>query len=114
MDIKKINIMGEEWEIIKKNQDEAKGDYILENCGDGYCDATIKTIVTLKAVAEKDALKNIDVYNKTTLRHEIIHAFLDESGLKQNSDWARNEEMIDWFANQLPKIFKIYKELNLL
>lgn len=110
----KVNILGEEWSVIVKDKEEAKGDYILENCGDGYCDATIKAVVALRAVTEKDALKNIDAYNKTTLRHELIHAFLDESGLKQNSSWARNEEMVDWFANQLPKIFKVYKELNLL
>lgn len=111
---KKINILGEEWDVNIKTKEESKGDYILENCGDGYCDHTIRTIVTLEAVTEKDALKNMEAYNKTTLRHEIIHAFLDESGLKQNTSWARNEEMVDWFANQLPKIFKVYEELNIL
>ena len=52
------------------------------------------------------------------LRHEIIHAFLFESGLECNSlktyNWAENEEMVDWFAIQSPKIFILYKELNIL
>ena len=52
------------------------------------------------------------------LRHEIIHAFMYESGLWCNSygvsSWAENEEMTDWFAIQSPKIFKVYKQLKIL
>lgn len=52
-----------------------------------------------------------------TLRHEVIHAFLNESGLQWNSfapenAWAKNEEMVDWIAIQAPKIFKVYQELG--
>ena len=46
----------------------------------------------------------------TVLKHEIIHAFLFESGLSVNSNnvlsWATNEEMIDFFALQYDKINK--------
>lgn len=54
-----------------------------------------------------------------TIRHEIIHAFIHESGLDQCSfgytgPWARNEEMVDWFAIQSPKIFKVFAELDLV
>lgn len=53
-----------------------------------------------------------------TIRHEIIHAFMYESGLDQcafgyTGPWARNEEMIDWFAIQSPKIYKVFTDLNL-
>lgn len=51
---------------------------------------------------------------QATLRHEIIHAFLAESGLWGSSEpakaWAMNEEMIDWIALQFPKILKAFKE----
>jgi len=57
-------------------------------------------------------------YQNKIARHEIVHAFLYESGLDCNSlkqyNWAENEEMVDWFAIQGPKIFKIYKELDIL
>lgn len=54
-----------------------------------------------------------------TLRHEIIHAYLSESGLSVNASncygsWATNEEMVDWFAIQSPKIFKTFKEAGCL
>lgn len=61
----------------------------------------------------------IDASEKETLRHEIIHAFLNESGLKScagsyNRAWSRNEEMIDFFAIQSPKIFRTFQELDIL
>ena len=45
--------------------------------------------------------------------HEIVHAFLHESGLSSNSEWAMNEEIADWIALQLPKIISICNELNI-
>lgn len=44
------------------------------------------------------------------VRHEIVHAFLKESGLDCNSDWARNEEIVDWIALQGPKIMAAWTE----
>jgi hypothetical protein len=54
---------------------------------------------------------------KRTLRHEIIHAFLCESGLAANSvvfsdGWACNEEMVDWFAMQGEKIHDAWEKTN--
>jgi len=56
---------------------------------------------------------------KCTLRHELVHAFLNESGLMWNSftpdkAWAKNEEMVDWIAIQSPKLFKVFREVNAL
>ena len=60
-----------------------------------------------------------EIQTKETLRHEIIHAFLFESGLQSSSavletGWACNEEMIDYFAIQSPKIFEAFKEVDCL
>lgn len=52
------------------------------------------------------------------LAFEIIHAFLYESGLDVNSlsggAWAKNEEMVDWMAIQMPKIYQAYQEAEAL
>ena len=52
------------------------------------------------------------------MRHEITHAFLNESGLDANASdtdcWAKNEEMVDWFAIQSPKIYKAFNEVGAL
>ena len=59
-----------------------------------------------------------DVYFKSCLRHEIIHAFLNESGLKDNFEhvnrMGHEETMVDWIAVQFPKIAAVYKELGIL
>lgn len=51
-----------------------------------------------------------------TVRHEVIHAYLMESGLNGSANavdcWARNEEMVDWFAIQMPKLVKTFCELG--
>ena len=64
--------------------------------------------------AIEGARKDLVAYQKKVLRHEIVHAFLYESGLWQNAYgskcWAKNEEMIDWMAIQIPKIQRAYKE----
>lgn len=56
---------------------------------------------------------------KATLRHEIIHAFFNESGLMESSGrfergWSQNEEMVDWFALQSHKIFRLFVKLDIL
>lgn len=52
------------------------------------------------------------------LRHEIIHAYLEESGLSANSNmisaWAQNEEIVDWLAIQSSKIFATFQEVGCL
>ena len=59
-----------------------------------------------------------DVYFKSSLRHEIIHAFLNESGLKDNFEhvprMGHEETMVDWIANQFPKIADVYEKLGIL
>lgn len=58
---------------------------------------------------------NLKEMQKCVLRHELIHAFLYESGLDMSSAahdaWAVNEEMIDWMAIQMPKIMAAYDSI---
>jgi hypothetical protein len=115
MENRKINILGTEYRIEFRKEDE---DTILKDCN-GYCDVTVKLIVVLAEPNKECDCEDFSFIQKKTLRHEIIHAFLTESGLFNNTynvdaGWAKNEEMVDWFAIQSPKIFKVYSELGLL
>lgn len=40
----------------------------------------------------------------------VLGATLYECGLNDSSDWARNEELIDWLAIQLPKINVLFEK----
>ena len=110
---KSINILGTEYKIIYQMQeDNPKFDEV-----DGYVDNTTKEIYIMIQRSDKSSVKNIKHYQDHILKHEIIHAFLYESGLDaqtHNCDsWATNEEMVDWLAIQFNKIQKVFKELKI-
>lgn len=111
-----VNILGEEYTITIKKYKE---DETFERCAaSGYCSYTDHEIVLCDMATFPDWEHETDRARenqmRTTLRHEIVHAFLGESGLSANSNesdaWARNEEMVDWFALQGPKIYKAWQE----
>ena len=112
IDASSVHILGTEYTILKRSE---KDDKRLNNC-DGYCDWTTKQIVVEQEMYGN--LGDMDCYMKKVLRHEIVHAFAIESGLHESSletaSWAANEEMIDWFARQGPKIYKAWKEADAL
>ena len=115
--MQKVNILGTEYTICFGKE----SDFPNLKDNDGYTDTSSKEIIIDDmSVHEGDvsAKRNIDAYKNQVLRHEIIHAFLAESGLDGNghaSDhWEFNEEMVDWFAIQSPKIYKVFAELDLL
>lgn len=113
-----VNILGTEYEIYVHKVSEDK--VMRNNNLSGYCNKCRKQIivgdVNEKKFYDFDTEEGKREYFYLTLRHEIIHAFLYESGLssKVQQGWAINEEMIDWYAMQSPKILKVYQELNCL
>ncbi|MCC0647838.1 hypothetical protein [Clostridioides sp. ZZV15-6598] len=106
----KVEILGTEYLVIEKFESE---DALLKERA-GYCDHSVKEIVIEKINSEEGSLKDLSVYKNEVVRHEIIHAFLSESGLKSCSSWATNEEMIDFFAIQFPKLVKIMNKIECL
>ena len=117
----KIDILGTEYRIETHKVSE---DSFMEEKGlAGYCEEENKLIVVADMSEEKYFVgmdeKAQETYRKKTLRHEIIHAFLNESGLSDSSNqfhgaWAKNEEMVDWLAIQAPKIYKTFQKLNII
>ena len=115
--MKKVNILGTPYKVylnVPYDKDpNLSGAY-------GYTDFHSKKIVVsdIKSVPGWETATDEaawDTYS-CTVRHEIIHAYLMESGLNGSSNavecWARNEEMVDWFAIQVPKIIKTFSELG--
>lgn len=112
-----VDILGTKYNIII---DDA-GDPELKAKGRvGYCFPNKKEIhvADLKTDEEwqKESFEVRKDFAYIVLRHEIIHAFLYESGLKQNSlqteAWAENEEMVDWIATQFPKMLKAFNDTD--
>lgn len=115
-----VNILGTEYTIVVKKYD--CDPYFKKIGANGYCSSTDKTIALCDMSTypdwEDETEYAQDVQTKETLRHEIVHAFLNESGLAANSTgsdaWARNEEIVDWFALQGPKIYAAWQEAGAL
>lgn len=111
---RKIKVMGTEIRVeFRKEADDPMLDGL-----DGYYDSSVNLIVVKIHEDDKYTVKDAETVQRKTMRHEIIHAFLRESGLDWSSNpvdsWATNEEMVDWFAIQSPKIFKVFQEQGLM
>lgn len=115
----KVNILGQNYKVIVE---DFHSPGLEDSNRHGYCffDAKEIHIADLDTDEEwKDEKKSIKKQRRNKiLRHEVIHAFLFESGLAENThrteSWAFNEEIVDWIAIQFPKIFKAFQECNCL
>ena len=120
-DEKTVEILGTEYTIFVRKYDEDQ--LFKNNDWVGYCSNNGKYIVICNLTTHPTGVHAPYTLllneMKRNLRHELTHAFLHESGLASNSyatpsSWADNEEMVDWFALQSPKMFKLFKELELV
>lgn len=109
-----INVMGTDIRVEFRNQADDK----KLSHADGYYDHSADLIVVAIPEPDENTVENLERYQKQVLRHELTHAFLHESGLHASSGsadaWASNEEMVDWFAIQSPKIFRVFQKEGLL
>ena len=109
-----VYILGTQYNIKLISEEE---DPMLKTL-EGYTDQTAHKIVVKLIEKQGNTSQNVADYAKNIMRHELIHAFLFESGLGTCANevdcWSQNEEMVDWFAYQSPKIFKLFQQLNCL
>lgn len=99
-----VNILGTEYKLIESDSGK---DAVLKGA-DGYCDHTTKTLVIKDILPETNSVGDLKQYKKRVIRHEVIHAFLFESGLAGES-WANDEEIVDWLAYQFPKLLQAFR-----
>lgn len=111
-----VMVLGTKYRIGKLLPDKMPDGF--ENMG-GFCDPDLRRIyvVDLRNTDEwrEEKPDKIAAREREILRHEIVHAFLNESGLKceakaPDGSWAHNEEMVDWIAIQGQKIYKAWQE----
>ncbi len=104
-----IKILGETW-IIEISTSEKNP--LLKDI-DGYVDKTSRRIVIADMPKDCEFNAPINYLNKV-IRHEVIHAFMFESGLAENwehKDFGHEETTVDWMAIQFPKIQKVLEKI---
>ena len=119
--IEAVSVLGTEYRIVRKKYEDDP--YFEKNSCSGYCDGCLREIgicdMTTYPDYKDEPIATLKIAEKQTLRHEIVHAFLNESGLDDNAatyynSWAKNEEMVDWMAWQGPKIYEAWKQAEAL
>ena len=97
----KINVLGTEYTltIVPAGGTDPK----LESAN-GYTEPYSKEIVVEELVDNPLSVRNRYAFDCKTIRHELVHAFLTESGMGVCCAWAINEEVVDWIAVQFPKM----------
>lgn len=120
-----LDILGTTYTVYLRDY---KDDPYFEAGGyEGYCDGLTKRIVICKPSthpaheyeSEHNETQFLEQIYRETLRHEIVHAFFNESGLADSANafpgaWCRNEELVDWLAMQGEKLCKCWQTAGVL
>ena len=91
-----VNILGTTYEIEKLDE---KDSYMLKNNADAYVDCIEK-----KIFLHKD-----DVMINTSLRHELIHAFMYEAGIEFGYQF-HNEDVVNYIATIFSKFEEAFQK----
>lgn len=107
----KVNILGTEYEVIKDNT----GTNPKLKDANGICELYSKKIV-LEDKFDDDPMNvdNFQDFKDKIFRHEIVHAYIAESGIDECCSWGRDEMLVDWIARQIPKMCKTMKQAGCL
>ncbi|MDD3417244.1 MAG: hypothetical protein PHY47_25165 [Lachnospiraceae bacterium] len=111
----RINVLGTEYTIEFRNYEE--DELMKKNEVDGYCDKSIHLIVVANKTNDCE-VDNFEEIQKSIIRHELIHAFMYESGLsaswEHQTKWGHDETTVDWIACQFPKLMKAFEDAKCL
>ena len=107
-----LNILGSKWKLKEVSRDSDP----MFGTVDGYTDRSGKVMfVAEDSTFEPGAFMNWPEYLKSVKRHEIIHAFMLESGLAQETyhpAYGADEQAIDFFAIQFPKMLEVFQKAD--
>lgn len=116
-----VNILGTDYAIEYRPYD---GDRNFRDGADGYCKYCGSKLIAICNLATHPDYSDVAddervAIQKMTLRHEIVHAFMVESGLPGTSSaayraWSDNEEMVEWIAYMGEKIHKAWSDAGAL
>ena len=101
-----VNILGTEYHIVVNTP------MCQSLNADGICKVYDKLIVMRecsKLLDADDSYETKEQRFNEVMRHEIIHAFFDESGLEE---YSNDEQLVCWLAKQFPKMLKVFEDTS--
>ena len=104
-----VTILGQDYDF---QEIAAKTDTRMTGV-DGYCDGYGKIIRVDNDYNDNYPTNAADLaaYKRQVMRHEIIHAFFEESGLEK---YKGDETIVDWIAKQFLKMEKAFQQVGAL
>ena len=104
-----VMILGAVWTVRSATEAE---DPRLEGVN-GFTDWTTRTICLEKNIHGN--LGSMETYMNKVIRHEVVHAFMFESGLGdsfEHKDYGQEETIVDWFAFQMGNIVNVTMDIQ--
>lgn len=104
-----VTILGTTWTVRSASEQEEPRLIGIS----GFTDWTTKTICVEKN--ETGNLGKLEDFMQKVIRHEVVHAFMFESGLGdsfEHKDYGQEETIVDWFAFQMEKIINVVKDIQ--
>ena len=99
----KVDILGTEYTIVEKEDERFEA---LDAVG--FCEWWTKEIYIKKGIEEtNETMKGLNKFKENIIKHEIVHAFLFESGMQ---NYERDEQIVEWIARNIEKINKALEQ----
>ena len=107
----KVNVLGTEYTIKHMTDKECKKLSICD--ASGIAELYSRELIIKSNIDDGDgrAFDNISEFENKVTRHELIHAFFHESGMDK---YGEDEDLVNLLAIQVPKMLKVFQELNIL
>jgi len=102
-----INILGQDYEILNQTEEENPKLETANGLMEGY---SKQIIINADVVETHETYANFQAFKDKVLRHEIVHAYLNEMGL---TSYCNDEVLVELLAHQIPKMIKTFEELDI-
>lgn len=105
-----VSVLGTDYTIQTGVKSENDSYFSSNEQIEGYIDYQTKEIFIKEMPKDEPGLtRNLASYEKSVIRHELIHAFFYESGL---TDYAGDERIVEWLEVQVPKMAKLFNAIE--
>jgi len=102
--VKSVEILGESYKLI-----ESSAQRFDKFEADGFCEWWAKEIHIKSDIGCEceDTMFNLKDYRNGVITHEVVHAFLFASGMK---DYELDEVLVEWIARNLNRLHRVSEQ----
>ena len=105
-----VNILGTDYTIrgVRNKTEDVRLDLLDANA---VCEPYTKEIILKDIPPDLRNVNDLGEYERKVLRHELVHAFLHESGL---SSYESDELLVEWIAQKVNQMADVMINLDCL